>query len=74
MEWDRVEKLKAARVAVEAEEASWQTYLRGLVASGQKGPFTSPSGEEKYIYRVKGNGLVLANKRTGPGKRKVADS
>lgn len=69
--WERLEKLKAARSAVEAEETSWQEYLRGLVASGQKGPFTSPSGEEKYIYPVKGGSLVLSNKRTGPGKRKA---
>lgn len=68
--WDRLETLKTAREVAEKAETEWQTFLRSLVAKGEKGPFTNSLGEEKYLYSVKGGALALCAKRTGPGKKK----
>lgn len=66
--WDRLSQLTETRVNAEKAEKEWQTFLKSLVAKGEKGPFTK-DGEERFIYPVKGGSLSLSKKRTGPGKK-----
>lgn len=68
--WTRLTALTETRALAAKAELDWQTFLKSLVANGEKGPFVNSEGADKWIYPVKGGSLCLTNKRSGPGKGK----